>query len=76
MKLLKTPLLLERRRGISKDSEYCLQQSSSRPREATVLIAPAASQASWAEEACSFLFDWSLRTTTRKRMYPAEMTSG
>jgi len=41
------------------------QQSSSRPNDATVLIASAASQASCADAWYAFRLCWSLRTTTR-----------
>jgi hypothetical protein len=64
-KLEKTAVRLDCRSGSMRLSEYKLQQSSSRVRDATVRMAAAASQASWAEASCATLFVWSLSTTTR-----------
>ena len=64
-KLEKTAVRLDWIKGSMRLSEYRLQQSSSRVREATVRMAAAASHASWAEASCAALFVWSLKTTTR-----------
>lgn len=64
-KLLQMAVLFDLRKGSSRLELYKLQQSSSRVKAATVRIEPAASQANWAEDSCSFLLAWSLSTTTR-----------
>jgi hypothetical protein len=62
--------------GSSKLFLYILRQSSSRVKLATVLMAPAASHANCALSEWVRLLIWSFITTTLKRIYPAEITSG
>ena len=64
-RLAQTAVCMECFNGSSKLLLYVLRQSFSRVSDATVRIAPAASQAIWADSSWAFLFVWSFKTTTR-----------
>lgn len=63
-KLERIAVFLDSRNGFKRHSEYDAQQSSSRVRDATVRMEPAASHARCAEASYAILLDWSLSTTT------------